>query len=807
MTNPYYKLPPDLAEDIDTYEREVQRFVDGDMPSAVLKARRVPRGVYEQRKDGSYMVRVRVAGGTLTAEQAQELAALARKHGNGLLHVTTRQDVQLHEVPLEETPGAMRGLMRVGLTSKGGGGNTVRNVTACPYAGICPKEQFDVTPFAHTVTEYLLPLVGSYNLPRKYKIAFSGCAADCALAQVSDLGFIAEAIQGQPGFRVVAGGGMGGHSRVADLFFDWVPARDVIRISETVRRLFDQLGDRSNKHRARLRYVFERIGVDAFRDRFTKEAQVVADDGVPEWNGKVPLNAPAVEGPCGPPALEVVDGVRCLPQRQADFVAVPLHLPLGFVPADDFAKIGELGMQFSEEKGLRTTRAQNLLIRFVKKENVRRLADELLKLGTDVLAPTPLERFVACAGASTCRLGLCLARGAAQAGSEALHDAGIEADTLDALDIYINGCPNACGHQPVGPVGLFGVAQRSDGRLVPCYRVTLGGRCGSDGARLGTSVGQVPARAMPAFVTNLAADFQSGRSEAESFSAYFDRTGKKHFEAIVERHARVPPYDDSPDFYRDFGVEEDFSLAGRGSGECGSGVFEVIQEDLVAAGKAQKPFEILLPTARALLITRGVDAQDADTVLREFEAHFVDTGLVAEEFRALLARARGFTQGWEQAFDGYEDAVKQLLERVDLLYSTLDANLEFHPTEDDVPSTEMASVEGEGGPRRPRRGPESSQENRRRDAGDHLDRAVLSPSGATPTAPELNLSGVACPMNFVKAKLRLEGMNIGEALAIVLDDGDPIQNVPASFRNEGQTIEQTEDLGDGHWRVVVRKEE
>jgi len=216
-------------------------------------------------------------------------------------------------------------------------------------------------------------------------------------------------------------------------------------------------------------------------------------------------------------------------------------------------------------------------------------------------------------------------------------------------------------------------------------------------------------------------------------------------------------------------------------------VFEVIQEELTAAGKAKEPFDVVLPTARGLLITRGVDAQDPDTVLREFEKHFLDTGLVAEEFRPLLSRARGYTQGWQQAFEGYEEAVGKLLERVELLYSTLDANLEFHPPEgrDKPPSPGLPSdrVSGDGRPR-----------------------PLTDRQGPIPdTAAELDLRGVACPMNFVKAKLRLESMNVGEPLAIVLDDGEPMQNVPASFRSEGQTIEETTDLGDGHWRVTVRK--
>lgn len=775
MTDGYYRLPPNLAEDIDEYEQDVQRFLAGKLPAGVLKAKRVPRGVYEQRQDGTYMVRVRVAGGTLTARQAGKLAGLAEEYGNGLLHVTTRQDVQLHDISIENTPGIMRRLLEVGLTSKGGGGNTVRNVAACPFAGICPHECFDVTPFAHAVTEYLIPLVGSYNLPRKYKIAFSGCSADCALAQVADLGFVAEVRDGEPGFRVFAGGGMGAHSRVADLFLEWIPATQVIRVAEALRRLFDRFGDRANKHKARLRFVFEKMGVETLRREFDGLFASVERD-VPAAEACAPINGSSDAGRAGPPRLNGSDGARFFCQRQSGFVAVPLHLPLGFISAGDFARISEIAQKFSEEKGLRTTRFQNLLIRFVPADAVASFYCAIEKLETDVLSSTPLERFVVCAGASTCRLGLCLSRNAAMACAVALREAHIDSATMEALEIYVNGCPNGCGHQPIGQIGLFGAAQRADGRLAPSYRITLGGRCCRVGAKLGLPSGQIPARALPLFLKELALDFQEHRTSDEGFIDYFDRMGTAHFDHLVEHHAGVPTYEEQPEFYRDFGVEEDFSLAGRGAGECGAGVFEIILEDLAAAEKAEEPFDTLLPTARALLITRGVDARDPDIVFREFEKHFVNTGLVTEDFRALLTRARSFTQGWQQAFEGYEDAVERLLNRVKLLYSTLDANLEFHPPEATVSTT------AEGEDTVPGR---------------------ASPQGGI--SEELDLRGVACPMNFVKAKLRLEGMDVGKALAIVLDDGEPVQNVPASFRNEGQAIEETTDLGDGHWRVVVRK--
>ncbi len=785
MRDTFYELPPTLAEDIDRYEHDVRRFLAGELPEGIMKAKRVPRGVYEQRRNGSYMIRIRVAGGTLTSGQTGELARLASEYASGRLHVTTRQDVQLHDVSIEKTPEIMRRLMRVGLTSKGGGGNTVRNVTACPYAGICPFECFDVTPFAHRVTEYLIPLVGSYNLPRKYKIAFSGCAADCALAQVADLGFIAQVRDGEPEFRIVAGGGMGAHSRVADVLLDRAPASEVIRVAEATRRLFDELGDRANRRRARLRYVVERIGIDAFRAQFAARLDAVVKDGVPQYRGEtIPNDGPRpdpLDVAWAPPTTEIVAGIRCFAQRQEGMLAVPVHLPLGFVAADDFARLGDAASRFSEERGLRTTRMQNLVVRFVRRAEVERLARELRGLTADLISRRPLERFVACAGASTCRPGLCLAREAARASAEKLKESRVDFETLDAMDIYINGCPNACGHQPVGAVGLFGAAQRVEGRLMPCYRVTLGGRCDAAGARLGAPVGQVPARIVPALLTDLAKDFQSGRREDERFASYFDRKGREHFEAIVGKHEYASTRAAGDELYRDVGVDEDFSLAGRGAGECGAGVFEVIQEDLAAARRAKQPFDALAPTARALLITQGVDTHDAAAVFREFEKHFVDTGLIDEEFRELLVRARGFTAGWKEALDGYEEAIDKLRESVELLYSTLDGDLKFHP-------------------------PSQSSKNAVTTEGEEPVRAESEGHGtADRVTRELDLRGVACPMNFVKAKLQLETMNVGDTLAVVLDDGEPIRNVPASFRKEGQAIEEITELSDGRWRLIVRK--
>ena len=780
-------LPADLANDIEQHALDVERFQKGEISASVLKSRRVPRGIYEQRQNGTYMLRVRLPGGVIAPGQAHSLSQVASRYGNGVLHATTRQDIQIHEVKIEETPAIMRELFKAGLTSKGGGGNTVRNVTACPFAGICPAEKFDVTPCVMAVTEYLIALPGSYNLPRKYKIAFSGCRADCALAQVNDLGFIAEVRNGVPGFRVYAGGGLGAESRVADRMEEWVPATEIIRIAEAIRRLFDRLGDRRNRRKARLRFAVERLGAEAFRTLLRETVQAVTQEGIPAYTAVL---APA-EKPAEPQGdyrslLKHTAGVEVMPQRQPGLVAMPLRLPLGQVSWQQLAALDKLAERFSAAKMLRATQDQHLLLQDVREADLPALAAELNRvLDPSVIRHTALHAFTACTGAAICRLGLGLSQNAAQACAEVLAKAGLESATLQAVDIRINGCPNACGQHPVGTVGLFGAAQRVGERLVPAYRLLLGARRGEGRTRLGVPTsGSIPARALPAFLVELLRDFQSGRHPGEAFADYYDRQGVSHFQLIQDKYSKPPAYEVDPSFYRDWGRDEDFSLAGRGPGECGAGVFEVIGEDLSAANKALEQadqagatgeplFRGLLATTRALLITRGVDSQDPDTVLRAFEMHFVDTGLVDASFRGLLARARGYREGWLEALADRREEVGRLLARVELLFSTMDAELKFH-----VPEAAAAA-------------PVATP-------------AVVKTADA-PASAEMDLRGVTCPMNFVKAKLRLEMLDVGATLGVLLDDGAPVQNVPASFRNEGQEIVATTACVGGHWRVVIKK--
>lgn len=572
-TEPYYKLPANTATDIDTYAADITRFQNGQIDAADLKGRRVPRGVYEQRRDGTFMVRTRIAGGALSVAQAAALAAASREFGNGMLHVTTRQDIQFHDVAIANTPTVMRRLLDVGLSSRGGGGNTVRNITTCQYAGTCPAELFDVSPCAMAVTEYMIAQPNSYNLPRKYKIAFSSCPADCSLAQVVDLGFIAAIRNDQPGFRVMVGGGMGAWSRLADTLLEWAPTTDIIRIAETVKRLFNEHGDRHNRHRARLRFVVEKMGMTEFTRLFAARYADVVADGVPEWHGTVIINnTPSATST--PPPLELRHGLQVVPQHQHNLYTVHLHTPLGFISANDLAALGALATTFSTEHALRATITQNLLMRSVKETDLPALADALTKLEADLISPQALQCFTACAGAATCRLGICLGRQAARACADLLDTSNLSPAAPPSLHFNINGCSNACGQQPIAAIGFFGIALRAHDQLLPAYTVTLGGRCDATGARLGENIGKLPAAAMPHFLCDLVADFNTNSTQGEKFPDYYDRQGKEYFQHLLQPHTYIPSPTNHPEYYRDFGSNEPFSLAGRGSGECATDLFK-----------------------------------------------------------------------------------------------------------------------------------------------------------------------------------------------------------------------------------------
>ena len=448
-------IPDSVREDVLAYRgrllEKLTALEKGEINAASLRAFRVPMGVYEQRIDGRFMVRVRIGAGLVLSRQMEVIAALSERYGNGELHVTTRQDIQIHDVALEDTPDIFEDLLDAGLSSRGGGGNTVRNVSACPRAGRCPNERFNTAPHAIATAAYLLQHPSSFNLPRKYKIAFSGCGNDCALACVADCGFFAQVRNGAQGFMVYAGGGLGPHPRGGIVIEEFIAMDQAPAMAEAVRRVFDQHGDRTNKHRARLRYVLERMGEEAFRAVCREQHAVVVREGLvgeppvaPDLESRFSRDGEEGDLQCADfPTIPETWKPLVLEEKNPRRATLRLPLPLGKIHADTLRAVARL----AETHGLGlavTTQHQELLVPGLRREHLPEAMAMLRETGLHEYLSRRRPLLVTCAGASTCKLGVCLSRSLARAIDARLDERGFMA-TSNTPVIRISGCPNSCG--------------------------------------------------------------------------------------------------------------------------------------------------------------------------------------------------------------------------------------------------------------------------------------------------------------------------------------------------------------------------
>jgi sulfite reductase (ferredoxin) len=765
-----YQLPPNSREDVDQFRREVERLSTGTSTAAEFRAFRVPRGVYEQREADTYMLRVRLPAGLLFPDQMRMLADVARRYGTAVLHVTSRQDIQVHRVLPQDIHPALVQLHEAGLSTKGGGGNTVRNITGCCDAGVCAREVFDPTPQVLALTEFLLRDPLSYQLPRKYKIAFSACPQDCAGATINDLGFIARRKGDQHGFAVYVAGGMGASSRVGDLLEEFIPVEDIHRVAEAVKRVFDQHGNRRNRHKARLRFLVEQIGLSRFRQLYQEQLTNLHLDDLPPRAAREAVRSGS---PVSPAPQDPVAGFEkwlqryAEKQRQEDYFLVHIPLLLGDIAAETLQRLAGIVARYGEG-ALRTTQRQNLVLRWVGRDELPAVHAELQTLGLAGGEAPILANLVACTGAATCRLGICLSRGLARAIRSALAASGLDLDRLGDLAIHVSGCPNACGRHPVADIGLFGAARRVEGRLVPHYVLQLGGSVVENKTRLAVGEDSLPARNVPALVVDLLDRFR-GSVEWPDFSrfAQFARDGL--LPELIAKHSALPDLGTHKEYCTDWEAKELFSLAGRGPGECGAGVFDLIEVDLQSARDAlrqDRRLEATVLAARSLLVTRGEQAENEYRVLELFSKHFLDEHLVAESYRALIERAgHALAPGKSQGPFAEAAAVSKFVAAVEALYRNMDDSLRF-----------KANPE-------PGAGAQSQQKlvvDRRAD-----------------------FRGVVCPLNFVKTKIALATMVSGNVLSVLLDEAGA-RNVPGSVAQEGHEVLSVEQEQD-HWRILVRK--
>jgi sulfite reductase (ferredoxin) len=638
------------------------------------------------------MVRIRATGGVVTPLQLRKIAELAARYGNGTIHITTRQEFQLHDLDLDAVVPVMRDLLTVGLSSRGGGGNTVRNILVSPGAGVDPDEVFDPSPHAFALTTRLIGEPDSWTLPRKLKIAFSNSPADTAFAQFNDLGFIAQIENGERGYRVFVAGGLGGRPELGHELFAFIPEHDVFLVAEAVKRLFDKHGNRKNRNMARLRFLWRKLGEAEFRALYEREeAAVRAENSLPimpkarpdhtSTSTVLPQLALGLE-------FDVWRSRFVEVQRQTDLYSVLLPATLGNLKAADVFRLA----QFLEPLGtdvIRASLGQNLRLRNLPEALLGSVFHLVRDFDPLVTGPRFLAHSISCTGADTCKLGICRSKAALTAVAHHLRQSGLPLDGLGEFQLNISGCPNTCGQHMLADLGFYGaVAKKESGggkQIYPAYSIVAGARIGGNEARLAKSFGRIPARDLPHFVADLLSLWLDKKIHYASFADYVDGEGSADIIALQARYPEAPDFYLNRDYYSDWGGSELFSLTGRGVGECSAGLFDLIDIDLAEAERLREVLleseseiataqQLALRVCRALLITRNIQVTDEEAVFAAFLTHFVTAGLIPARFETIVTAAMEHRKAALLA--GLSDLFA-LLDEVKALYTGMDASLRF----------------------------------------------------------------------------------------------------------------------------------
>jgi sulfite reductase beta subunit-like hemoprotein len=565
-----------IEAEIVRFEERIRDLQSGAITAEQFRPFRLKHGTYGQRQPGFQMLRVKIAAGVLTPAQLRVLAIIADEYSTGRGHLTTRENVQFHFVKLENVGATMRLLADAGLTTREACGNTVRNVTACPVAGICPGEAFDVTPYALGVSRYLLRHPDFHDLPRKFKIAFSGCEndGDCAVAGIHDVGLIAQVrgVNGTShrGFKVLVGGGLGSLPTEAAVLTDFLPEEELLPTIEAVLRVFTETGNRKNKLMARLKFVLRAKGIEEFR-RLVAEKRKVSQAPAETFIVPSPMQpslvtiapAPLSSSPAETqPEYDRWAEHNLMSQRQAGYGAVWVKLSAGTLHSNQMRGLADV-LEKNELPGVRIAVNQDLVIPWVPFDRVRAIYDELGALDLATAGARTISDVTGCPGATTCNLGITRSLTLAEVLSRELND---YADPeIQKLRIKISGCPNSCGHHHIADIGFYGNVRKVGDQQAPYYQLLLGGKVNADGVRFGRQIMSVPARPIPAIIRELLAFYQTDRQPAETFSGWVTRTPDKTIKDRLLPLAEVTAT--SEDIFVDWGDTETYSLK-LGRGEC-----------------------------------------------------------------------------------------------------------------------------------------------------------------------------------------------------------------------------------------------
>lgn len=822
-----YRIPSTLNGDLDYTQSLIDQFKAGEIQAGQLKSNRVPMGIYEQRKNQHYMLRLRCAGGLVTPEQLAKIAFVGHQLSTSHLHVTTRQEIQIHNVDIEDAIPALKKLEKVGISSAGGGGNTVRNMMVDDRSGLTADEEFDVYPYVEELTSRLIAEKDSFTMPRKYKVAIDTSVATANYSYIADLGLQARIKDGQRGFRVLIAGSAASNAHTGWEVFDFLPEKHLYRAAKALKNWFHKYGNRRNRHKARMRYVFYKYGTEEAKRLYLEEFEELKKDGSIDFEAPaLPLehhkpNFPALKAP-----TDFETWKRRYAHKQTNAEGLKENLWYAYIPlrhgnnsTDFFAEVAEYLGNYGNDV-IRFTKKEQIQVRNIPEEYLTNIYAFFKKLGVyQIDYPVVVTNLTCCTGADTCRLGICLPKGAIDGIAKQLLNSNLNLDAIPDFELRMNGCTNICALATWGDLGFSGRVGRVGDDPYPAYTIWLPVKGKHE---IDLQQGYIAAKKIPAFVEDYLRDVIAEQANYADYYDYVAKRGVNIVKELIAKYKEIAPYSEEPDTFFDFGDDEKFSLIKYGKAECSAGLFDIIEidqdtirekrkevEQLLSEGKQAVPadlpadvkqntgkiekllHDIVFSENRMLLVTRGLDPRTDEDVYHGFEKEFIAAGIIPQKFKVLTDKARNNESLIEQ-----KPLIDELADLLNDLYQNMDDSLQFKLPAEKTPVEQVAEEK-------------TAEEKAPAEQVSEEKTPAEKASAAEETetiVPDVkkDFRGVMCPMNFVKTKIALTPMQSGQILEILLDDGAPIENVPGSVKNEGHTILSTEKV-ENYWKVLIKK--
>ncbi|MCF6213989.1 MAG: nitrite/sulfite reductase [Flavobacteriaceae bacterium] len=635
---------PIVAKDIIDLEKKVNQFYTGEIDEARFRSLRLARGVYGQRQFGVQMIRIKLPFGKVSSEQLHRIAKVSDEYSRGRLHITTRQDIQIHHVSLDRTPELWAELEKDDITLREACGNAVRNITASETAGIDPNEPFDVSPYAQAVFEFFLRNPICQEMGRKFKISFSGTDGDTALSFMHDLGFIAKAENDKRGFKVMVAGGLGSQAHLAKTLFEFIEADKIIPLTEAVLRVFDRHGERVKRARARLKFLVKEIGLKAFVALIEEEQKALSHTtfkiDTSKFEAKIII--PNTEVPLvnigDKEAYQLWKTTNVTAQKQKGLFAIGIKITLGDFYTDKARQLADLIKKYAANE-LRLTLRQNILIRHVKEELLPFFYAELKKMGFAESGYNSTLDITSCPGTDTCNLGIANSTALTSKLGEVLKNEFPQYANNKEIAIKISGCMNACGQHTMAQIGFQGMSIKSNNKVAPALQVLLGGGIlGNGKGRIANKVIKIPSKRAPQALRTILTDFASNFEPEESFLNYYDRQGEIYFYNLLKPLADTSNLVQS-DFI-DWGSDVPY-VTEIGVGECAGVVIDLVatllldtKEKIDNASESLKlnqyadsiyyAYTSMVNTAKALLISEGEKTNTQLGIITNFEEVFGD---------------------------------------------------------------------------------------------------------------------------------------------------------------------------------------